>query len=75
MSKFIPEYTLKMEGRALATFSGPKTAEHLSRIFEFVRLEKWRGQLRVDFGGNGGVSNITFDEVRRITRESESATP
>lgn len=65
--EFKPEFDVKLEGRAKAKYIGPKDTTTLARLLDFFRAEKWRGKLEINFPGNGGVNDVVFDEVRRMT--------
>ena len=60
---------LSFEGRARAKWLGAKDAKTISDLFEFYRTQGWRGQWRINFSGNGGVSEIIFDEIRPASLE------
>jgi hypothetical protein len=47
---------------ALAKWTGPKDDDTLSELLKLFRREKWRGQLRVDYPGNGGINDVVFTE-------------
>lgn len=68
---FTPEFSLKMEGRCYARYLGPKDPDSIRELYDFLRREKWRGQLQINMVGNGGVNDIVFDEVRKITDSGE----
>ena len=65
---FSPEFNIKMEGHAFAHFQGPRDSESIKHLLEFIKTEKWRGILRITFVGNGGVNDVIFEEVKRITK-------
>jgi hypothetical protein len=64
---FKPEFDIKMQGHAIATWTGAKDHETIRKLFEFFRINKWRGKFEVNFPGNGGVNTVQFTEVRRMT--------
>ena len=64
---FSPEFTTKMEGHSYAHFSGERDGDSVKSLHEFIKREKWRGQLTISYAGNGGVTDIIFHEVRRAT--------
>lgn len=66
-----PEFDIKLQGRAIARYKGPKDHQSVNRLIDFFRKEQWRGKLTMDFTGNGGISDIVFDEVRRATEERQ----
>ena len=69
---FKPEFDVRLQGHAVAKYLGPKDAISIAKLYEFFRREKWRGQLIMNFPGNGGVNgDIIFTEVRRMS-ESET---
>lgn len=65
------QFDVKLEGRAIATWRGPKDDATLTQLLALVRREKWKGDLRISYAGNGGVSNVVFDEMKRITETKE----
>jgi len=67
--EFAPEFETKMEGRAYAHFRGSRDAESIKKLFEFLKREKWRGSLMVHFAGNGGVTDVIFEEVKKMSVE------
>lgn len=66
------QFKVKLQGHAIATWEGPKDTDTLSKLLELIRTEKWRGQLQVNYAGNGGITQIVFTEVRRMTETPES---
>lgn len=64
-----PNFDFRLEGRAISKFS-PK--EDIATILDFLRRDGWRGKLTIDLPGNGGVSLIQFEEVRRMSRDEEN---
>lgn len=71
MADFKPEFDVKLQGHAIAKYLGPKDSASLSALLDFFRKEKWRGQLQVNFPGNGGINDLSFTEVRRMVEEKE----
>lgn len=67
------QFEVKLQGHAIATWTGPKDDATLARLLELIRREKWRGQLQVNYSGNGGVSTVIFTEVRRMVDDGEDA--
>jgi len=67
---FKPEFDVKLQGHAVAKYLGPKDAISIAKLFEYLRTDRWRGQLVINFPGNSGVNDIIFTEVRRMS-ESE----
>ena len=67
------QFEIKREDQAIARWTGPKDDETLAQLLELFRREKWRGQLVVNYSGNGGVSDIVFTErkLRRLIEEKE----
>ena len=61
-----PDFELKLSATATSSFS-PK--EDIASLVSFLKSDKWRGRLTLDFAGNGGVTAIRFEEIRRATRE------
>jgi hypothetical protein len=78
MEKFDPEFHLTLQGHAIAKYLGPRSPKdaeydnHIERLHEFFRAKKWKGQLVINYPGNGGVNDIVFTEVRRMTEEKET---
>ncbi len=58
-----PTFDFRLEGRAISKFS-PK--EDIAALIEYLRIEGWRGRLSVDLPGNGGISTIQFEEIRKM---------
>ena len=67
--EFNPEFDIKLRGHAIARYRGPK--DDVGKLHEFFRHEKWRGQMIVNYPGNGGVNDIIFDEIRNMSEEKE----
>lgn len=65
MATSTPNFDYRLEGRAISKFS-PK--EDIAALIEFLRREGWRGRLTIDCPGNGGISSIQFEEVKRMER-------
>lgn len=63
-----PKFDYRLEGRAISRFQ-PK--EDVSTLIEFFRREGWRGKMTVDFPGNGGISCIQFEEIKKMERDSD----
>ena len=68
---FKPEFDVKLQGHAIAKWNGEKDESTIAKLFAFFRREKWRGQFVINFPGNGGVNDVTFTEVRRMTESAE----
>lgn len=68
---FNPEFSIRMEGRAYARYLGPRDPNSIRDLFEWCKREKVRGQLQINFTGNGGVTDIILDEKRRMTETKE----
>lgn len=65
------QFDVKFQGHAIATWRGAKDDATLTQLLKLVRNEKWRGQLQINYTGNGGVTGVVFTEVRRMTEEKE----
>jgi hypothetical protein len=65
------QFSVRLQGHAIATWLGPRDNATIGRVLDLIRREKWKGQLQVDFGGDGGVSSIIFTEVRRMVETKE----
>lgn len=59
-----PNFDTRMEAVATSQFSGK---ESLDMLTTWLRLNKWRGELRITFPGNGGVSSVCFTEKVSMT--------
>jgi hypothetical protein len=67
MENWRPDFDVKLQGHAIATYRGPKSADMVAKLYEYFRKEKWRGQFVINFPGNGGVNDMVFTEVRRAS--------
>lgn len=63
MSDFTPQFETK--AHAIARFLGPRDQGTVVNLLQFVIHEKWRGQLVINFTGNGGIQDVVFSEVKR----------
>lgn len=63
---FDPKFDIKMQGRAIARYLGPRDPESVRSLFEWCKRERVRGQLQINFN-QGGVTDIILDEVRRMS--------
>ncbi len=61
-----PTFDFRLEGREISKFS-PK--EDIATLIEYLRVEGWRGRLSVDLPGNGGISTIQFEAIRKMVVE------
>ena len=68
---FKPEFDVRLQGHAVAKYLGPKDAISIAKLYEYLRTDKWRGQLVINLPGNSGVNDVIFTEVRRMS-ESET---
>jgi hypothetical protein len=68
---FKPEFDIKLQGHAIATWTGAKDAATIAKLFEFFRVNKWRGKFEINFPGNTGVNGVQFTEVRRMSEQPE----
>lgn len=69
MSQFDPKFSIKMQGRAIARYLGPRDPESIRELFLWCKRERVLGQLQINFS-QGGVTDIVLDEVRRMTETS-----
>jgi len=69
LNGYAPEFSIKMEGRSYAHFTGQRDAETIKKLYEFLKRENWRGRLMIHFAGNGGVTDVIFEEVKKMTIE------
>jgi hypothetical protein len=67
MEEFKPEFDVKLQGHAIAKWEGAKDETTIGKLFTFFRASKWRGRFEVNFPGNGGVNDVVFTEIRRMT--------
>ena len=65
------QFEVKLQGHAIAKWLGKKDAATLAQLFSLCLKEKWRGRLEINFPGNGGVTDVVFTEVRRMTETKE----
>ena len=67
------QFEIKREDQAVARWTGPKDDETLAQLLTLFRTERWRGQLSINYTGNGGISDVVFTErkSRRITENKE----
>jgi hypothetical protein len=65
------QFEVKLQGHAIATWKGLRDNSTLGKLLDLIRREKWKGQLQVNFGGDGGVSSVIFTEVRRMSEAKE----
>jgi hypothetical protein len=66
MATKLPQFDLKLEGRAISTFN---VKEDIATIVAGLREEKWRGRLTIELPGNGGISAVRFEEIRKMSRD------
>lgn len=59
-----PDFIVSMKGQAISTFSSD---ENIHNLVHWLKENKWRGQLSINFPGNGGISAPTFTETKRMT--------
>ncbi len=67
---FKPEFTIKATGHVVAEFTCDRTSANIAHIFDWIRREKWKGCLQINFPGNGGVNNVVFAESPKPLREN-----
>lgn len=59
-------------GHVTARFKGPKTSETVAQLFDWLKANRWRGCLQINFPGNSGVQDIVFAETpKRLVEEPE----
>lgn len=61
-----PDFTTKLEGHAYARFSGPHNPDSVKALCEFLKKEKWLGNLRVHFN-DGGMTDAVFEEIKKMS--------
>jgi hypothetical protein len=59
-----PMFDFRLEGRAISRFSPARTPPPSSNGFG---KRGGAGKLTIDLPGNGGISTIQFEEVRKLT--------
>lgn len=62
-----PEFEIKLEARAVSKFS-PKG--DVKVLVDFLRAQKWKGRLSLDFPGNGGIQTVMFEETRKMVEDN-----
>lgn len=62
-----PKFTTRMEGTATSAFPIKTSLDELST---WLRHNNWRGDLRISYAGNGGISSVTFIERITITEDA-----
>ena len=73
MSPFDPKCDVKLQGRAIAHYRGPKTPKdpeydnHIGRLHEYLLRNHWQGHLEINYTGNGGVQDVLFTEIKPAT--------
>lgn len=50
----------------LARYTGPRDPESIHSLYIYLRQQQWRGMLNINFTGNGGVTDITFTDDKRL---------
>ena len=64
-----PQFDIKMQAHARSHFRIDKS--EVGALSEFLLAKKWKGKLEVVFPGNGGITQVTFDEVRPMSATEE----
>lgn len=65
------QFEIKREDQAIAKWTGPKDDETLAQLLALFRRERWRGQLVINYPGNGGINDVVFTE-RKTPRFTEN---
>jgi hypothetical protein len=68
------QFEVKREDQAIAKWVGAKDDATLAKLLTLFRSEGWRGQLVINYPGNGGVNDVIFTErkARRVVEDAES---
>lgn len=67
------QFSIKKEEVATAKWLGPKDDSSLAKLLGLFRREKWRGQLQINYVGNGGINDVVFTERPSKMTEDGSA--
>lgn len=73
--EFEPKFEVKATGHVFAEFVGPKNAESMGNLFDWLKRNKWAGALQINFTGQGGVNSVVFAEKPKRLREIPEDTP
>jgi hypothetical protein len=68
---FDPKLEIKKTGNVTAEFKGAKTPENLAEFYVWIKEQKWKGCLELNFVGNGGVNGWIFREAPIKLAETE----
>ncbi len=71
MTPFNPEYEVKSTGQVTALFKLHATTTNIVHLVEWLKVNKWRGALVLNYPGNGGVGEIRFAETPKALREEK----
>ncbi len=55
--------------RTIARYIGPRDPESIHALYISIRRAGWRGMLGMNFGGDGGVTDITFTDDKRLVEK------
>jgi len=69
---FTPEFNVKMEGHAFAHFTGERDPETIKKLYAYLRANNWKGCLKIHFPGNGGVTDVMFEEIKKMTVDKQT---
>lgn len=58
--------------RTLARYTGPRDPESIHLLYIFLRQQQWKGMLNICFTGNGGITDITFTDDKKLALETVS---
>lgn len=71
MIDFTSQFALQRGKHTFARYTGPCDEETIRNLYIFIRRVQWRGQLYINFSGNGGVTNIIFtDDTKLISKKA-----
>jgi hypothetical protein len=60
-----PTFEIKLQAHALSKFTVDK--REIGKLSDFFLDQRWKGELRLVYPGNGGISLITFEEKRPMS--------
>lgn len=65
------QFQIRKDQVAIAKWTGPKDEVTLGELLRLFIRERWRGQLQVNFPGNGGINDIVFTEKPSVIKPEE----
>lgn len=68
------QFQVKKSEVAIAKWLGSKDDDTLAELLKLFRRELWKGQLQINYVGNGGINDVIFTEKpspMRVTEDKE----